>query len=93
MACLRTARQRIGGDLIYLASALPVTDALPSIPQIGDLHRALLDLDSVSGTIDEQKVPRFRSISAAHLDTATRVRDLLRDAARIRRSLSDAWVD
>jgi len=57
------------------------------------LHRALLDLDSVSGTIDEQKVPRFRSISPAHLETATRLRDLLRDAARIRRSLSDAWVD
>jgi len=90
---LRSARYQIGGDLPYLTSNLPSARMLPSIPQIGDLHRALLDLDSVSGAIDEQKVPRFRAINAAHLDAAKRLLDLLRDAARIRRSLTAPWAE
>ncbi|MDD5200921.1 MAG: AAA domain-containing protein [Terrimicrobiaceae bacterium] len=93
VARLRAARELAGRDLIYLNSAFPSTDVLPSLPQVGDLHRALLDLDAVSGTIDEQKVPRFRSISAAHLADAARVRDLLREAAGIRRTLSVPWLD
>lgn len=90
---LQAARQRSSSDLIYLASVLPATDALPSIPQISDLHRALLDLDSVSGTIDRQKVPPFRAINAAHLEAAARLRDQLREAACMRRSLTDPWVE
>lgn len=93
VARLHSARHQVGSDLAYLTSSLPSIQVLPSIPQIGDLHRALLDLDSVSGTLDEQKVPPFRAISAAHLDAAARLRDLLRDAARIRRSFTDPWVD
>jgi very-short-patch-repair endonuclease len=90
---LRAARRRVGADLIYLPSKLPAITAIPTIPQIGDLHRALLDLDSVSRNINEQRVPRFRETNVAHLEKAARVRDLLRDAARIRRTLSDEWMD
>ena len=90
---LRSARAQVGRDLLYLTSVLPESQSLPSISQIGDLHRALLDLDSVSGAIDEQKIPQFRATSAAHLEAAARLRDLLHDAARIRRSLTVPWVD
>jgi very-short-patch-repair endonuclease len=93
VAHLRVARERVGGDLVYLNSQLHSAAALPSIPQIGDLHRALLDLETVSGTIDEQKVPRFRSIAASHFAEAARTRDRLREGARIRHTLSDTWVN
>jgi hypothetical protein len=93
MALLRAARKKVGGDLKYIDVSLPSLDALPGIPQLGDLHRSLLELDTVSSTIDEQRLPRFRTISAAHLEAAGRVRDLLREAARLRRSLSDNWID
>jgi len=88
---LRSARHQVNSDLAYLTSVLPSIEMLPRIPQIGDLHRDLLDLESVNGIIDEQNIPRLMAISTAHIKAAARLRDILRDAARIRRSLADPW--
>ena len=45
----------------------------------------------MSAVIDERRVPRFRAISVSLLEAAARVRNLLIDAARIRRNLSEGW--
>lgn len=90
---LREARRMVGKDIIYVCSTLPEPQILPSRAQIGDLHRSLLDLDSINDVIDEQRVPRFRSIENEHLSAASRVREILVAAAETRRQFSDKWLD
>ena len=89
---VREARHRVGEDLIYLNEQLPAIASLPTIEQIGDLHGALLDLQSVQDEIDERKVPRIRLTSPQDVDAAACLRDGLRDAARILRSLQTPWL-
>ena len=89
---VREARHRVGEDLIYLNEQLPAIASLPTIEQIGDLHGALLDLQSVQDEIDERKVPRIRLTSPQDVDAAACLRDGLRDAARILRSLETPWL-
>ena len=89
---VREARHRVGEDLIYLNQQLPAIASLPTIEQIGDLHGALLDLQSVQDEIDERKVPRIRLTSPQDVDVAACLRDGLRDAARILRSLQTPWL-
>jgi very-short-patch-repair endonuclease len=88
---LREARLQVGQDLVYLRSKLPRIEDLPTVSQIGDVHRSLLELASVTGVIDEKKVPRFRAINISHLEAASKLRTLLIEAARVRRSLSEGW--
>ena len=90
---LREARRRVGCDLFYIDSVFPAPEVLPSAAEIGDLHRALLELDCVREEIDERKVPRFRAVNQQHLASAANLRDMLRDAARVRRELSQPWTD
>jgi very-short-patch-repair endonuclease len=90
---LREARIHVGSDLIYLGKTLPKTDTLPTAAEIGDLHRSLLELESVSDEIDERRVPRFRVITSQHLNAAAQARDLLIDAINVRRRLSEKWTN
>jgi very-short-patch-repair endonuclease len=90
---LREARLQVGKDLVYLRSKLPTIGDLPSVTQIGDVHRSLLALDAVSGVIDEKKIPRFRMITISHLEAASNLRTLLLEAVRVRRSLSEGWKE
>jgi hypothetical protein len=90
---LRAARLQVGKDLVYLRSKLPSIEDLPTVTQIGDVHRSLLELHNLSGVIDEKKVPRFRTISVSHLEAASNLRTLLFEAVRIRRSLSENWSE
>jgi transcription elongation GreA/GreB family factor/very-short-patch-repair endonuclease len=88
---LREARLQVGKGLVYLRSKLPGIVDLPTVNQIGDVHRSLLELVEVTGVIDEKRVPRFRTISVSHLEAASNLRALLFEAIRIRRSLSEGW--
>jgi very-short-patch-repair endonuclease len=90
---LREARYAAGKDISYLNSVLPEAGTLPSISQIRDLHCELLDFDAIAGAIEERKVARFRAVAPEHLKTATALRDLLQEAARIRVRLMEPWPD
>ncbi len=100
---LREARVSAGRDLIYLATPLPDAAKIPSASEIGELHRSLIEMQTITGTLDEQAIPKlkipflhdFNDSAKLHsiLENAERVAKLLRDAARIRRTLSDKWVD
>ena len=88
---LREARLQVGKDLAYLHSTLPASDSLPTVAQIGDVHRSLLELHKVNGVIDERKIPHFRTISVSHFEAAANLRTQLLEAIRVRRSLSEGW--
>jgi hypothetical protein len=88
---LREARLQVGKDLVYLRSKLPRIEDLPSVAQVGDIHRSLLDLHAVSGVIDEKKIPGFRTNGISHLEAASKLRILLLEAVRVRCSLSEGW--
>lgn len=100
---LREARREVGPDIVYLSTAMPALNLFPSPPEIGDLHRSLIELREITGTIDEHNIPKLKAPSNADLsdpmrlrgllDNAERVAKLLREAVEIRRSLSDRWVD
>lgn len=103
MVALRDARHRVGSDLIYLSTSLPEVNRLPSADEIGELHRSLIDLRNLTGTLDEQSIPMLKAPSREDLadpvkllrvlENAERVAKLLREAAQIRRTLTDRWVD
>lgn len=100
---LREARVRAGADLIYLATPLPDAASIPPASEAGELHRSLIEMESITETLDEQNIPNlkipfhydFSESAKLHslLENAGRVAKLLRDAARIRRTLSDQWMD
>lgn len=100
---LREARARVGLDLIYLPMPLPDASQLPAAPEIGELHRSLIEVQTITGTLDEQGTPKLKAPSQNDLsdparlrvllENAERVGRLLREAAQIRRSLADKWVD
>lgn len=100
---LREARFRVGADLIYLSTQLPDAASIPTASEAGELHRSLVEMETITGTLDEQDIPKLKAPSRdvlsdpaklrQLLENAERVAKLLRDAARIRRTLSDKWVD
>ena len=67
------------------------------------MHQSLLELQTLTSALDDQSVPKLKAptredlsnpVKLRHLlENAERVSLLLRDAARIRRTLSDQWVD
>jgi very-short-patch-repair endonuclease len=100
---LREARVRAGADLIYLATPLPDAASIPTASEASELHRSLIEMETITETLDEQTIPKLKAPSRdvlsdpaklrQLLENAERVAKLLRDAARIRRTLSDKWVD
>ena len=100
---LREARVRTGADLIYLATPLPDAASIPTASEAGEFHRSLIEMETITETLDEQTMPKLKAPSRdvlsdpaklrQLLENAERVAKLLRDAARIRRTLSDKWVD
>ena len=100
---LREARQTAGADLIYLSAQFPGTENLPTGVEMAGMHQSLLELQTLTSALDDQSVPKLKAptredlsnpVKLRHLlENAERVSLLLRDAARIRRTLSDQWVD
>lgn len=90
---LRAARMQVGADLVYLETPVPSIESLPSVPLIGDLHRSLLELVSVTEVIDEQNLPRFRQTISNRLEFADDLRKRLLSAIPVRRRLASPWGD
>ncbi len=103
VAALRQARLNVGENLIYLNTQLPAAGMVPSATEIGELHRQLIEFHTLSDTLDEQSTERLKAPTRDDLtdpqslgkllDNAERVAKLLREAANIRRSLSNKWLD
>ena len=101
--CLRDARIRAGADLIYLSATLPEASKIVTASEAGELHRSLIELQTLTGALDEQSIPKLRAPTRDDiadpvklrrlLENAARVAKQLREAARIRRMLNDKWVD
>lgn len=100
---LRVARCKVGADLICLSAVLPEPALIPAAAEIGELHRSLIEMETITGTLDDHSIPKLKipfhydfkdSANLQRLlENAERVAKLLRDAARIRRTLSDKWID
>ena len=103
IVALREARLRVGCDLVYLPASLPEAHRLPPADEIGEFHRSLIELHTLTGTLDEQGIPKLKAPSREALndpeklrgllENAERVAKLLREAVQIRRALSDKWVN
>ena len=102
MDSLAGARARAGKDIVYLGTPLPGEESVPSASEMADLHRALLEYQELNNTLDEKAIDRLKAPSREDLEnparldrlleSAEKTACLLRDAAGIRRKLSDPWV-
>lgn len=102
MEALAHARQQASDDIIYLNTPLPTLESVPSGFEMADLHRLLLEYQELSQTLDDKAIESLKAPSREDLanperlhrflDNAEKTAELLRDAAAIRRKLSDPWV-
>ena len=102
MAALAKARQQAGDDILYLKTSLPGVESVPSGSQMADLHRQLLEYQELNQTLDDKAIENLKAPSREDLanpqrlqillENAEKTAGLLRDAAAIRRKLSDPWV-
>ena len=102
MAALAKARQQAGGDIVYLKTPLPSVKSAPSGFEMADLHRLLLEYQELNQTLDDKAIESLKAPSREDLanperlhrllENAEKTAGLLRDAATIRRKLSDPWV-
>ena len=102
MAALAHARQQACDDIVYLKTTIPSVESVPSGFQMADLHRLLLEYDELNQTLDDIAIESLKAPSREDLanperlhrllENAEKTAGLLRDAAAIRRKLSDPWV-
>jgi very-short-patch-repair endonuclease len=103
VSSLLAARDKVGGDIIYLNTQLPDTESVPTAPQLADLHRLLLEYDELNQSLDDEAVERLKAPSKDDLSNPERLHRLLvraeqaakmlREAAAIRRCLTNPWIN
>ena len=92
MEHLCKSRRTVAQDLKYLYQPTPQPDSLPTPAQMADLHQALRELESVRAEIDETGLPRLKGSTPQHVKEASELRDVLLDAAKLRRRLDAGWA-
>lgn len=102
MAALAKARQQVGDDIVYLKTPLPSIESVPSSFEMADLHRLLLEYQELNQTLDDKAIECLKAPSREDLanperlhhllENAEKAASLLRDAAAIRRKLTDRWL-
>lgn len=102
IASLKEARRLAGSRLCYLGQTIPAETQLPTSAEMGELHRLLVEFDTLTSTLDEQSIPRLRAPTREDLEDSSRLKALLekaegvaatlRKCAAIRRRLEDEWM-
>ena len=102
MEALVKARLQTGADIVYLRTPLPSVESLPSASQMADIHRQLLEYQTLNQTLNDKAIESLKAPSREDLENPERLHrllenaektaGLLRDAAAIRRKLSDPWA-
>jgi very-short-patch-repair endonuclease len=102
IASLKEARRLAGSRLCYLGETIPTETQLQTSAEMGELHRLLVEFDTLTSTLDEQLIPRLRAPTREDLEDSSRLKALLekaegvaatlRECAAIRRRLEDGWM-
>ena len=93
---LRHARAHLGRDLAYLADELPPIDSLPSEAALLALHRDLVQAHRIEDLIGSGAVLPLIDATAATLERATKLRELLRKGDALRADITKDpfnWAD
>lgn len=77
---LREARRRLGEDLVYLDARLPSPDALPSVPQLSELHRLLTNLAALTAESEAAPAYELKATTGEVLAAAEALLPLLESA-------------
>ncbi|MFZ5557227.1 MAG: AAA domain-containing protein [Pseudomonadota bacterium] len=91
---LRSARRKLGTDLVYVNVSVPPVDALPQSKGIAALHQVLARMKEIEAQVTDGKLRPLKSVTPAVLEAARDLVARIDEAAALLAeiaSLGDGW--